>query len=262
MDTKQSTQSYRRYRAYVGVLNTNYIHPKSPWVAAWWSAAFPGMGHLIHGAYLKGFILFGWEFIINLMSNLNLAILYSFIGEFDMAREVLDTKWFLLYAPVYIVSIWDSYRTSVDLNKLYVLAKREKAPIVPFQMGNISVNYLDKRHPWLATWWSIMMPGLGHLYLKRVLLGFFLLIIWIIMVYFSNFLPAIHYTMLGDFTQAKNVVDAQWLMFMPSIYCFAIYRSYILAVEYNRLFETELAEFLQKNYQASTFVMPCKQEMR
>ena len=256
MDTKTSTQSYRRYRAYVGSFNTNHIHLKTPWVPVWWSACFPGMGHLIHGAYLKGFILFFWEFTINLQANVNTAIIYSFIGQFDMAKEVLDTRWFLLYPPVYIIAMWDSYRKTIEINKLYILAKREKAPITPFQLTTLGVNYLDKRTPWLSIFWSIVMPGFGHLYLKRLPTGFFLLIIWIVMVYFSNVLPAIQLTMLGQFAEATQVLNPQWFLFMPSIYGFAIYKAYILTVEYNRLFKEEQAEFFQNSYQHPEFEMP------
>ncbi|MGG1558003.1 MULTISPECIES: hypothetical protein [Geobacillus] len=47
-------------------------------------------------------------------------------------------------------SIWDSYRGSVDMNKLYLLADREDAPISSIRMGIWDINYLDKREPWLA----------------------------------------------------------------------------------------------------------------
>ncbi|MFD1637154.1 hypothetical protein [Evansella tamaricis] len=149
MDSKTSTQSARYYRAYVSSFNTNIIQLKNPWVAAWWSAAFPGMGHIMLSAYIKGFILFAWEFIINVNAKVNLAMVYSFTGEFEKAKEVINTEWVLLYIPVYIASIWDSYRKSVDINKIYVLANKDKAPIVPFKLGAMGLNFLDKRQPWL-----------------------------------------------------------------------------------------------------------------
>ena len=44
-----------------------------------------------------------------------------------MAKEILEPRWLLLYLPVYLFAIWDSYRTSVDMNKVFILAERENA---------------------------------------------------------------------------------------------------------------------------------------
>jgi hypothetical protein len=256
LDTRTITKDKRRYIAYVGPFNTNQIHERNPWVAAWWSAAFPGLGHLLLGSYLKGFILFIWELVINVYSKLNVAILYTFHGDFEKAKVILEKRWLLLYCAVYICSIWDSYRTTVDINKLYILAKRERAPVVPFALNEFALNYLDKRNPWLALIWSVLMPGLGSLYAMRVPEGFFLLIWAIVTVYFSHFLEAVHYTFYGKFSQAISVLDPEWYLFMPSIYGFALYEAYVLCVEYNKLFKKEQSQFLKRQYQYLQFKMP------
>ena len=80
-----------------------------------------------------------WEIIINVHSRINEAMVYSFNGNFDMAREVLNTRMLLLYNAIYIITIWDSYRQSVDLNKHYLLAEFENAPIVPFNMSGYAL---------------------------------------------------------------------------------------------------------------------------
>ncbi|MDE5413529.1 hypothetical protein [Alkalihalobacterium chitinilyticum] len=249
MDNRSATQNARYYRAYVSSFNTNVIHPKNPWVPVWWSAAFPGMGHLMHGAYIKGFVLFIWEFVVNVNSHINESMVYSFTGQFDLAKEVIDTRWVLLYIPVYIASIWDSYRKTIDINKLYVLANKDKAPITPFNLGPMGLNFLDRRQPWLAMVWSMLMPGMGHLYLKRMPTGFFLLFCWMLCTYFSNILPAFHFSLLGEFALATAILNPQWALFMPSLYGFAIYESYSLAVEYNKLYKMEQSEYLKKEYQ-------------
>ncbi|MFA9559745.1 hypothetical protein ACERII_20760 [Evansella sp. AB-rgal1] len=249
MNNSKATENARYYRAYVSSYNTNIIQLKTPWVPAWWSAAFPGMGHLMHGAYTKGFVLFIWELVINVNSKINLSMVYSFTGQFDLAKEVINTRWVLLYIPVYIISIWDSYRKTVDINKLYVLASEEKAPIVPFNLTAMGLNFLDRRQPRLALLWSILMPGMGHLYLKRIPTGFFLLLVWIVCTYFSNILTGLHLTLLGNFSEATNVLDIQWALFLPSLYGFALYDAYTLAVEYNKLYKTEQAEYLKREYQ-------------
>ncbi|RXJ02747.1 hypothetical protein DS745_05395 [Anaerobacillus alkaliphilus] len=249
MDNQTNTQNYRYYRAHVSPYNTNIIQLRNPWVPVWWSAAFPGMGHMMHGAYIKGFILFLWEFLINLNANINLAMVYSFTGQFELAKQVIDTRWVLLYIPVYIISMWDCYRKTIDINKLYIIANYEKAPIVPFKLGIMGINFLDRRQPLLSMIWSMLMPGMGHLYLRRIPTGFFLLFCWILCTYFSNILNSLHLTLLGDFSTATAVLNAQWALFLPSLYGFSLYESYSLAVEYNKLFKVEQSEYLKREYQ-------------
>ncbi|WP_404451777.1 hypothetical protein [Virgibacillus necropolis] len=78
----------RRYTAHVSVLGTTQIHLRSPYTVAWWSAAFPGFGHLLLSKYLLGFVLFIWEVVVNLQANINLGIIYSFQGNIDMNETV------------------------------------------------------------------------------------------------------------------------------------------------------------------------------
>jgi hypothetical protein len=261
MDNRTATKDVRRYNTYIATINSNIIHLRNPWVRAWWSAALPGFGHLNLGIYIKGFILIIWEIVINTNSRINEAMIYSFNGKFDMAKEVVNTRWVLLYIPVYIYAIWDSYRQTIDLNRHYLLAESENAPIVPFKMTGIALNYLDKRNPWVALVWTILFPGLGHLYLHRITTGFFLISWCSIIIYFSHTLQGIHYLALGFFEEATTTLDSEWLLFLPSLYCFAIFESYTLAVEYNKLYKKEQRQFLEKNYQQARFqFIPSKEE--
>lgn len=177
MDNYNNDNTARRYRAHVSTLGTTQIHLRNPYIIAWWSAAFPGFGHLLLSKYLRGFVLFIWEVVVNVNSNLNLSMIYSFQGEIEKAKEILDTRWLLIYIPVYIFAIWDSYRTTVDLNKIFVLAEREEHRFNSFSIGIMEINYLDKRNPLMAIIWSLFMPGLGQLYIHRVITAFFV-IIW------------------------------------------------------------------------------------
>ncbi|AKL97125.1 putative membrane protein [Clostridium aceticum] len=248
--------SPRRQKAYVSIFGTTQLHLRNPYVIAWWSAAFPGAGHMLLSKYLRGFLLFLWEVIVNIQSNLNLAILYSFIGRFDRAKEVLDTQWLLLYIATYIFAIWDGYRTAADINNYYVLAAREDAQITPQIVSAMEINYLDKRKPLVAAGWSFIMPGLGQLYIHRIVTAAFILIWWIVIMYFSKLLPAIHASFLGNFQEAKSIVDPQWLLNIPSVYMFAIYDAYVNTVENNKLFEWEQSKFLKRDYQSQNFPMP------
>ncbi len=248
----------RRKIAYLSILGTTQLHLRNPYVIAWWSAAFPGLGHLLLSKYLRGFLLFIWEVIINVYAHLNMAIFYTFTGRFQLAKEVLDTRWLLLYNAVYIFAIWDSYRTTNDINNNYILAAREDAEIQSFRVSSMEINYLDKRQPWVSALWSLLMPGLGQLYIHRLITAAFTLVWWIAILYFSNVLPSFHYTLLGDFRQAKAVLDEQWVMNVASVYMFSVYDAYVNTVENNKLFDWEQSKFLKRDYQNSYFVLPDK----
>ena len=252
----------RRTRALVSILGTTQMHLRNPFIVALWSAVFPGLGHLLLSKYITGFFLFGWEIAINLESHLNQSIFYSFTGNFNMAKQVLDTRWLLFYIPTYLFAIWDSYRTTVDLNNLFVLAAREDAGIKPFTAHPLGCNYLDKSSPWAAAAWSVILPGVGQLIIHRIVVAFFMLIWWIVVAYFSSLLPAIHFTMMGQFDYAKAVANPQWLLDIPSLYFFAIYDAFTNTVESNKLFDWEQAKFLKKEYQNRLFPMPFERNLK
>ncbi|MCX8130285.1 MAG: hypothetical protein N3I35_09325 [Clostridia bacterium] len=250
----------RRSKACVGIFGITQLHLRNPFVVAWWSAAFPGLGHIILSKYLRGYILFLWEIVINLQSNINLGFFYSFTGRFDMAKAVINKSWVLLYIPTYLFAVWDSYRTTVDINHHYILASREDAEIKTNSISTVEFNYLDKRIPCVSLVWSGLMPGIGQLYLHRLPAAFFILFWWIVIIYFSKALPAIHYTLTGNPSQAAVVLDPQWFLNLPSIYFFSAYDAYTKTVENNKLFEWEQSKFLQRSYQNGLFHMPSKKK--
>jgi hypothetical protein len=247
---------YRRKKAKVSVLGTTQMHLRNPWVIALWSAIFPGMGHLLLSKYISGFILFVWEIIVNLQSHLNLAIYYSFIGKVEEAEKVLDKRWLILYFPVFVFAIWDSYRTTVDMNNNFELACREDAEVKPFTLNALGFNYLDKSPPWVNLLWSCLSPGTGQLAIHRIMVAFFIIPWWITAVYFSKLLLAIHYTAVFNFDAAIEVLDKQWFINFPSLLFFPIYDAYANTVESNKLYEWELAKFLKHQYQNQYFIMP------
>jgi TM2 domain-containing membrane protein YozV len=253
MDNFTNDNTARRYQAHVSILGTTQIHLRNPYIIAWWSAAFPGFGHLLLSKYLRGFVLFIWEVLINLMAHLNLAIIYSFQGKIDMAKEVLDTRWLLIYIPVYIFGIWDSYRTTIDMNHVYILAKHENHRFNSFSIGALEINYMDKRYPLIAIFWSFFVPGLGQLYLHRIVTAFFSLSWTVIFYYYSRGLQAISLLFLGKIQEATDIINMEWFLFFPSIYGFAVYDSYMNTVENNNLFNIEQKAFLKEQYQSPAF---------
>jgi hypothetical protein len=259
---KYGEPSARRAVAYISLLGTTQLHLRNPFIIAAWSIAFPGMGHMLLSKYLRGFALFLWEVFVNYKAHINLLILYSFTGDFEKAKAVVDIQWMSLYVPTYIFAIWDSYRTTVDMNHQYILATREDAEIKPFRMGAMGINYLDKRKPWVSAVWSLLIPGAGQLYIHRLIAAFFIVVWWIVICYYSKFLPSFHYTLLGDFAHAKSVLDMHWLLNIPSLYFFAMYDAYVSSVSNNNLFDWEQTKFLKRQYQNPNFVMPFKKNIR
>lgn len=262
MNNYTNNNTARRYKAHVSILGTTQIHLRNPYIIAWWSAAFPGFGHLLLSKYLRGFVLFIWEVVVNINANVNLAMAYSFQGEIEMAKDILDTRWLLIYIPVYIFGIWDSYRTTVDMNKVYLLAEREEHKFNSFSIGALEINYLDKRNPVMAILWSMFVPGLGQLYIHRIVTAFFV-IIWVVTFsYFSHILEAISLLFLGNISEATGVLKPAWFLFFPSMWGFPVYDSYINTVENNKLYEKEQRKFLQENYQSSSFKILKGQKVR
>lgn len=256
MDNFHNTNRARRYKAHVSLFGTTQIHYRNPWTILMWSMAFPGFGHFLLNKYLRGFTLFGWEIYINQATKLNMAMVLSFTGQFEAVKEVLDLKMVLMYIPVYLFAMWDSYRTTVDMNNIYTLAKRENAPFNSFTIGAFEINYLDKRNPLMAILWSMTIPSVGQLYDHRIILAAFNLIWTAIFMYYSHFFQAFIYLVNGNLALSNSVLDAQWLLYVPSFYFFSMYDSYISAVENNKLFEMEQRNYLKKHYQK--FIFPIK----
>ncbi|MBM7604181.1 TM2 domain-containing membrane protein YozV [Metabacillus crassostreae] len=262
MNNYTNSNTARRYKAHVSILGTTQIHLRNPFIIAWWSAAFPGFGHLLLSKYIRGFVLFIWEVVVNVKANINLAMVYSFQGEIDRAKEILDTRWLLIYIPVYLFGIWDSYRTTVDLNNVYILSEREEHPFNTFSIGALEINYLDKRNPILALIWSLFVPGLGQLYIHRIVTAFFV-IIWVVLFsYYSHSLEAISLLFLGHVQEATSVLKPEWFLFFPSIYGFSVFDSYMNTVENNNLYDKEQRKYLKENYQTPAFKLIKAQKVK
>lgn len=81
---------------------------------ALWSIAIPGFGQFLNRRYFKGIVLIVLEFIINVKSNINTAIVLSFLGRTEQAVEVSNYQWLMFYPCVYLYSIWDAYKDGTD----------------------------------------------------------------------------------------------------------------------------------------------------
>lgn len=99
METYYNAKPARRRTAYVSSMGTTQIHLRNPYVIAWWSAASPGFGHLLLSKYVGGFVLVAWEIFINVNAKINLAMVYSFGGKFEVAKQVLEPRWMASLHP-------------------------------------------------------------------------------------------------------------------------------------------------------------------
>lgn len=256
MENKYIYSKDRWNSAHTSSFITNTIFQRNPWIVVWWAAAFPGFGHLILCKYLTGFLLMGWEFFINIHAHVNEAIVFSMTGQFAAARDVLDTRWFLIYIGIYVFNMWNCYQITLDLNVIGKLADRSDAPITPFVLGSIEINYLKTDSLIVPAIWSFLTPGLGYFSLNRLPSGFVMLIAFVGVAYKSRLLPAVQATFYGNFHQAISLVDPAWYLFLPSLFCFAIYDVYIQGKSTSELYKSEQSRYLISNYQTAAFSIP------
>lgn len=85
-----------------------------------WSIALPGFGQLINKKFLKGLLFIFLEFLVNVMSNFNNAIILSFNGNFEAAIEVTQYQWLMFYPCLYFFSLWDAYRDANEARERYL----------------------------------------------------------------------------------------------------------------------------------------------
>ncbi|UOR12756.1 hypothetical protein [Halobacillus amylolyticus] len=237
--------------------DTTTLSLKNPWIVLWWSAAFPGFGHLLLSQNLKAIAFIVLEIYLNISGHLNLAMVYSFTGQFERVRQIAEPQLIFLYIPLYFFVMWDSYRNTLDFNKICLLAHRQNNDqLIHSRISSCGHYNLQKRKPWTVVVWSLFMPGTGHLSTRRVVQAVILLISWVSFSYFSNFFVGLQLILSGEVHQATVVFNPEWLMFMPSIYGFSLYSAYIYAVENNKRFDWQQSRFLKMNYQPPDFKMP------
>ncbi|CAN7455547.1 hypothetical protein [Rossellomorea sp. LjRoot5] len=84
-----------------------------------WSIALPGFPQLLVGLWFKGTLFVLLEIIINIQSNFNLGIMYSFLGETHKAAEIIDYQWLMFYPCLYMFAMWDAYKIADAQKKNY-----------------------------------------------------------------------------------------------------------------------------------------------
>ncbi|WHH60804.1 hypothetical protein [Petroclostridium sp. X23] len=220
-------------------IGINFIHRSHPWTALWWSAAIPGFGHMHLGAYTRGLIFMAGEIFINLKAHINLAIFYTFTGNFVKANHVLNERWALFYMAVWVFAMHDAWRLTIEGNRICELEEaQEKRYFKRMRLALFSVNMLDQRIPSLAAFFSTILGGSGQLYNGQFVKGFILIGWTMVINYYAQTNHLLSKFFLGKQIYLQNI-DWQWLLFLPSIYGFCIWDSYLCAVEINKLLVEE-----------------------
>ncbi|UTW69473.1 hypothetical protein KHA80_22310 [Anaerobacillus sp. HL2] len=66
--------------------------------------------------------------------------IYSLMVNLNFQKQRLNTK--LLFCILFCITTICIATGNVDLNKIYLLAKAENAPLVPFKMTGYALNFL------------------------------------------------------------------------------------------------------------------------
>lgn len=223
----------------------------SPFMIAWWSAAFPGFGHFLLNQYLRATFLTLSEVAFNTLAHINEAMVMSFCGHFDQAKAILEPRWTSGYVVVFCLSIWDSYRSAIYQNKLCLLADYENAAISNMRIYPSEILYVQPKNPRVAAVFSLLFPGFGQLYNHRIGLAFYAITWWWIFITLSHVNESVIYILTGRIKESVPFLRPHWLLFMPSVIGGSIYHAYTNAKEQNRLFNLEQRQYLLQRFGVS-----------
>jgi hypothetical protein len=84
-----------------------------------WSIALPGFPQLLAGHLFKGTLFVLLEVFINVLSNFNQGIMYSFLGKTHMAASTIDYQWLMFYPCLYMFAMWDAYKLALEKEEEY-----------------------------------------------------------------------------------------------------------------------------------------------
>ena len=155
-----------------------------PWLAVNLSMFFPGIGQLYAGETLKG---------LGFISSQIVVIAIAFWSIFSATGNTVTGLCSLLLAGIiYVLNLFDAYAC---VNKQLNVQLSEKIP-------------RTIKDPWFAAFLSRILPGLGHLYIEKAIIGAFFLSLFIIFFTLAKILPNL-------------------LIFIPVILAVACYHAFV-----------------------------------
>ena len=129
---------------------------KEPWLAVNLSLFFPGLGHFYTRNIVRG--LFWLSIQILLWVGWGWLVLYADISPLLLAIGLLFNS-----LGMGLLILFDTYHCARLKNSVEFEQLRKQS-----------------KDPWLAVFFSRFILGAGHLYSNKILLGIFLLILWIL----------------------------------------------------------------------------------
>ncbi|ADU28809.1 hypothetical protein [Evansella cellulosilytica] len=234
--------------AKISIFGITQLQRHDPLMVAWFSALFPGFGHYLLNRYFRATLLTLFEFTINTLAHINEAMVYSFTGQFELATSVLEPRWAFGYLIIYLITIWDSYRSAISQNKMAELAEFENNPIHRVEILASDIQHLERKKPMVAAFYSFFFPGLGQIYNHRFCLGFYAMLWWWFYLTITGLHESLLYLMLGDFQASHALLHPQWLLFMPSVMGGATVEAYVTAIEHNKLYRLSQRQHLCNRY--------------
>ncbi|MBY0146248.1 hypothetical protein [Neobacillus niacini] len=233
---------------HISLFGITHMQQHNPLMVAWWSAVFPGFGHYLLNQYIRAALLTLSEVTINTLAHINEAMIYSFCGQFEQAKSVIEPRWAFGYLVIYLISIWDSYRSAVYQNKLYHLTKLKNVTLPRIGVFSSEIQYLERKKPIVGVLYSFFFPGLGQLYIHRFGLAFYAIFWWWVYLTLSGLHESLLTLILGDIHKSTIILNPHWLLFMPSVMGGSIYHAYITGVEHNKLYCLSQRMELTKRY--------------
>lgn len=85
-----------------------------------WSIALPGFGQILNKQIIKGILFITLEFLVNVFSNFNTAIMLSFLGDFEGAAKAVNYQWLMFYPCLYFFAMWDAHRSATQNTSRYI----------------------------------------------------------------------------------------------------------------------------------------------
>lgn len=232
----------------ISMFGITHLKQHNPYMVAWWSAVFPGFGHYLLNQYIRATLLTLSEVISNTLAHINEAMVYSFCGQFELAKSVIEPRWAFGYLAIYLVAIGDCFRSAIYQNKLHHLSVLEEEQMPSLKISTSEIQYLEKKSPIIGSVYSFFFPGLGQMYNHRFGLAFYAIFWWWIYLTLSRMHESFLMLLHGNLYHSISILHPHWLLFMPSVMGGSIYHAYRTTVEHNHLFRTQQRQQLKNRY--------------
>lgn len=142
-------------------------HPKEPWLAVVLSSFFAGIGQIYAGRKRRGIIL-----ILTVVA----LTCFSIWSILSPKCDILVSAG--IYVAILIIWIWNLF----DAHKCTRKANPE----------DFEAERKLNKDPWLTLFISDLIPGLGHLYIRRWLGGILFMIIAVVLIIETRHHPLLH----------------------------------------------------------------------